>query len=52
MLVKNQHKNVLKDTPDPAHINGSQLAKMESTFLTCHCNEICREEAVGLKKFR
>ena len=30
--------------------NGSQLAKMEkSTFLTCHCHEIYREEAVGLK---
>ena len=30
-------------------LNGSQLAKMKSTFLTCHCHEIYREEAVALK---
>ena len=30
-------------------VNGSQLAKMKSTFLTCHSHEIHREEVVGLK---
>ena len=32
-------------------IHGSQLAKMQSTFLTCYCREIDRG-AVGLKKFQ
>ena len=26
--------------------------KWKSTFLTCHCHEIYREEAVGQKKFQ
>ena len=30
-------------------INGSQLAKMKSTFLTCPFHEIYRVEAAGLK---
>ena len=30
-------------------LNGSQLAKLKSTFRTCHCHEIYKEEAVGLK---
>ena len=29
--------------------NGSQLQKWKSTFPICHCHEIYREEAVGLK---
>ena len=32
--------------------NGSQLAKLKRTFPTCHCHEIYREEAVGLKKLK
>ena len=32
-----------------SEIKGSQLAKIKSTFLTCPCHEIYREEAVGLK---
>ena len=33
-------------------INDSQLAEKEqSTFLTCPCHEIYREEAVGLKSY-
>ena len=30
-------------------INGSQLAEMKSTFLTCDCHNISRVEAVGIK---
>ena len=30
-------------------INGSQLAKIKSRFLTCPCHKIYRDEAVGLK---
>ena len=30
-------------------LNGSQLAKWKSRFLTCPCHKIYREEAVGLK---
>ena len=32
-------------------INGSQLAKMKSRFLTCPCRKIYKEEAVGLSMF-
>ena len=39
----------LKSVHSLVILNGSQLAKMKNTFLTCTCHEIYREEAVGLK---
>ena len=33
-------------------LNCSQLAKLEKKILSCHCHEIYRVEAVGLKKLQ
>ena len=37
-------KNIMIDT-----FNGSQLAKLKKSILTCPCHEIYKDEAVGLK---
>ena len=43
----NKNKPWTHSTP----LNGSQLAKMKSTFLTCPCHKIYKDEAVGLKSY-